>query len=335
MNKRGSIKIDKAIAERSGFPLELYSDSAKTVEELLGFPLKIPIYHNKIKLADIRIEPIPNKKEIKTDERKRLYLSALTELFSLSLGVLKQEIEMVVKREPETTQKQLHVCGFMIYFQLKDSIQKFMVHQYLLNTDEDIFEMIKSEGPISLCDSKTQRRLNEWLSNKRLAEVKLNKLKDALLEYALGASFKSKSSKMGRPEIGILRKFGTEFVRKIYKDIRAILKIAKKYKSEYQNEGIVGLILSSHKKYLISYKEELESDERNTNKEMLKQIDQTLDYFEDFKGINPIAQCINGDKDLRQEFEGFKWYPNQLAKKVIARLLVISNSKVEKILYKD
>jgi hypothetical protein len=206
----------------------------------------------------------------------------------------------------------------------------------LLHVDDEIFELIKSEGPISFLSSITQEKLNEWVSDKNIAGNNINKLRNSLMEYVYGSSFKDKPLRVGRPETDILKRFGTKWIEDFYKDLTSILKHAKRLGKSKLSDEISEIIAVGYSNFIKSLRLILQ---KNPDfKEVQRKIE-TYEmhpkiFGEDVKFLLPISECIEGDEDLRRWFCAYRWEPNKLAKEVIAKLLNVSLSKIESILYR-
>ena len=76
-------------------------------------------------------------------------------------------------------------------------------------------------------------------------------------------------------------------------------------------------------------------------KEELRMKKENVEFFEriEWTGLirdpfYPISVCLEENENLGAEFLRFEWEPNRFAKKILARILDVSVSKIEKILYK-
>ena len=317
---------------------EVHDKTDLSLDRLIEFPLKIPINFKTIKLCDIKIDIEENKKELNTIEKNILFVTALSELAGSQVN-LKKEIELALRTHEKykLRKSSLYVgllCQFYLHPEYPEPILTFF--DYIMNTDEDIFEIIKSEGPISLRSSNTQRRLNEWISDKNISGVKLNKLRDSLMEYALGSSYKNKLLKPGRPEIEETRKFGKKWIKDLYNDTTSILKIAKKKNHKYyQDEEIRELIAQAFKDFILSMRDKYKKNQDGVKiKENLTRLDKALKIYEHYRIPHPIAEYIVADDDLKTEFNAFRWEPNKFAKEIIAKILNVSMSKIISILYR-
>lgn len=307
--------------------------TADKTEEKFGYPLRIPICFNNIKLGNIKIDLEPNKKELDTPQKRRFYMTAIAELF-FSSPLLKEEIELRIRTHEKdlSSGKMNPYIGLLLYFFWYPE-QTFELYYYLLSKDEDIFEIIKSEGPISLRSSSVQRRINEWLSDKKIAGNRINKLRNSLLEYALGS--KDKRLLNGRSKIEVIRRFGTKWIKEMHFDIMSTLNIVKKNRENYPTYKIYQLIEEAHKEFLLSMKKELEKGPDSKEvKGKLRRIKFILNNYKNPKLPNPIAESIENDENLREEFNKFKWAPYDMAIKVVAKLSDASYQKIKDILYR-
>jgi len=307
--------------------------TADKIEEMFGYPLRIPICFNNIKLGNIKIDLEPNKKELDTPQKRRFYMTAIAELF-FSSPLLKEEIDLRIRTEKKDIYSRKinpYVGLFTQFFWYPE--QTFELWQYLLSKDEDIFEIIKSEGPISLRCSSVQHRIIEWLSDKKIAGNRINKLRDSLMGYALGS--KDKRLINGRSKIEVIRKFGSKWINEIYFDIKSILCIVKKNQVNYPTHKIDQLIEKAHKEFLLSMKKELKKDPNSKEtKEKLGRIKFILENYKDFRMANPIVGFIENDENLREEFNRLKWAPYDMAIKIVAKLSDTSYQKIKDVLYR-
>ncbi len=299
--------------------------------------MKIPIFYKKARLASIKIEVEPNKKEFNTLRRdywkSALYITLLTRLQSF-IDIMKNVMELSLR----STKKEVDIKNPMNLFNhfcfFNDWMKGFEIVHYLFHTNEDSFELVRTEGPIALCEPGIQKRINEWLSNEETAEVMINKLKESLMEFAHGPSYKNRLSKIGRPESELVRRFGTDSINEIYRHIRKTLVIVKKNKEKFKSMGLEGIIDYSYAEFRKGLQHEFEKNGNEEGQERIK-LSMSFNHLGEIKFPNPLVIIIEGDKYLKSEFESFRWSPNSFTKEIIALLLDLSVSKIEKVLYSN
>lgn len=168
-------------------------------------------------------------------------------------------------------------------------------------------------------NSIIHRKFNEWLADKNLGGVKINKFKESLLNYAFGYFEKRETYKMGRTKIPLLEKLESSNIIYAHNNMTDMLKLAKKNKHKYKG-SIIDFIDMSARQFLFAqkdnprWKDEYKSSISNKN----------------YKHFTFISLFIKQDIRLKKLFESFEWQPKQYAKKLIARMLDISESTFEK-----
>ncbi|MHA1381303.1 MAG: hypothetical protein ACTSRG_23290 [Candidatus Helarchaeota archaeon] len=313
--------------------------SAK-VKKNMGFPIKIPINFHRLRLGNIKIDFEQNFKE-KIYSQKTLLKShyigcILRELVDFS-KYLKKYIEFTLKMREKTYKlkdySNLLMPYIWLYYTREDKeLQEWF---YFLRRDDEIFELIKSEGPISLCSSIVQFKLETWLTDIKTAQRKINKLGNSLMEYRLGKPINTALLKQGRPQIDIMRKVEKKVIKEMYKDITLILKFVKEKRRIYHTNVISELIEKAFFDYWDFLFEESKKD--SCSKKAQKWVSFFLMLNEPLEretSIKVISDYIENDEQLQIHFKSFNWEPNKLAKEIIAKLLNISIGKVENILYR-
>lgn len=308
--------------------------------KILESQVEIPISFDDLTLGTIKIGFEYKKEDIsyKKKERKADLLSSLLFYINGSLPpLLKRIIEIhlgLKERYYEQIEKAVASEGdFISIFFDKLYGSKLPISTlgvFLYKTENEIFELIKAEGPIILCDIDIQEKILEWLANKDTASVKMNKLKDSLLEYAYKFPIKDRLLKTGRPEAEFIKKIGKKNIRKSYIWLKRFLNFIKKRKKYHcMTDNIYELIRQAGQNFFQDIKEELRMKKEN------------VEFFEriEWKGLirdpfYPISVCLEENENLGAEFLRFEWEPNRFAKKILARILDVSVSKIEKILYK-
>lgn len=307
----------------------------QSFEELLGLPLEIPISYKDLMLGNLKIDYKADKSLKPSSEKGRvkglLNLIVYAELIRLS-KFLKEDIELAIKFDEGKRDKMKRFASLLNLFYSSTGSQYNQSLYYLLKDDE-VFELIKSEGPISLRNSMTQVMMRIWLSDEIIAERKINKLRKSLLMYALGSE--DKPSIIGRPEIEIIKTLGTDWIKVMYQDIRSILKIARKNKECYPHVEINELIKQASRTFLLSLEKKLKkSPDSRELKEKIGRLKKGFKIYKDMKYRNPISECIENNKDLKSKFYELEWAPYDMSIRVVARLLDTSYQKIKDILYR-
>lgn len=301
-------------------------------EELIRLPFKIPIEFNGLTLGKLKIDYEENRSfKPSTREGRRigiLNIIVFAELIYLS-KFLKEDIELAIRFD-ETKRDNLKRFARLLNLFYYTPGQQLSAWLYYLINDYDIFDLIKSDGPISLRNSIFQIMMRTWLSDKNIAVRKLNKLSNSLKEFSLGN--KDRLSKVGRPEIEIVKVLGSGWIRDMYYDLQAILKIAKKNRECYQANKIHKLISQAYKEYISSIEKILRKNpDLTVMKNKLKRLKQDYKWYINTKSSNPISECIENNKELMDWFVKFELSPYQLAKEIIAKLLDVSVHKIHSI----
>lgn len=304
-----------------------------------GFPLKIPISYNDLKLGDIIINFEPDKRQAINRNRQineRLLILILLGELVRYIDILKECMETALHMEKYAIKRLFLNDLFLLFcWSPKLDINKW---PYLFVPDSEILEVIKSRGPISLCIHATQSKIFEWLSDENIAGVKINKLRDSLMEYALGSTFRDRLLKQGRPEKDLIKKFGPECIKDMHQDFTSILKIAKKNRSHYQTKEIGEIIEKAGRDFIDLLRESAEKNPNQTDiqekMERYKLYSKLIGVSRDAKLLDFISYCIASNEDLEIEFNNFRWEPNKLAQEIIAELLEVSAHKITSILYR-
>lgn len=208
--------------------------------------------------------------------------------------------------------------------------------EIIFSKEDGLFELIKSEGPMILCNPDAQDKIIEFLTDRDNAISKMNKLKDSLLEYGIGPSFVRKKklgkselrAKIGRPESDVTKKIGKKGIFIAYKMLTYLFMYSKDIAKD-QEVMDVNDFFEKEWKYLLN----LLKDRAEEYK-----LNEFLDSAEGYPilGLNPfywMSNYINNDKSLKAEFLEFDWEPNKYAKKLLIKILNVSESKLTKTLY--
>ncbi|MFC2164055.1 hypothetical protein ACFLT2_03550 [Acidobacteriota bacterium] len=308
---------------------------------------EIPLECNDIKwgILKIKLEKGEDLERLESKEDNLKFMQVLGHLFSLTDIYLREDMELATKM---ISIKELEMFIPIVNPYIPDD-PDFIGD--VLHKDEDIFALIKSEGPIVLRNLTVQNRLLNWLSMENIVSVKLNKLKDALMEYSLGASFKDKLLKQGAPKTDLIGKYGSGWIKEMYDDFRLILRAVKKYhikkyrdkkyRKKYKSTEISEIIDVAFKESISSRLSKLEKDKQS--EESQKKLNALREYMEIYNGSKempqdqyctyPLFEYINNNKKLSTEFQSFTWAPNEFAKEIVAELLGVSDETIRKILY--
>lgn len=303
------------------------------------FEFELPVSFGDFKLGTLKIDFEYEKEKISREKRQRKVdlLSSLSWYIKESLlPLLKRVIEIrfrLEERYDEQIEKAVASEGtFTSIFFNKLYGSKWPISTlgaFLYKEENEIFELIKAEGPIILCDIDIQEKILEWLANKDIASVKMNKLKDSLLEYTYKSTIKDKLLKTGRPEAELIKRIGRNNIMSFYPWLKNLLNFIKKRKEYHRTtDNIYELIEQAGEHFFQDIKEKL-----GTKKEDVELFESIV-----WKGLirnpfYPISVCLEENENLEAEFFRFEWEPNRFAKKILARLLDVSVSKIEKILY--
>lgn len=310
---------------------DLTDDEEKFITDLTNFPKEILLKFDGVNFGKIKLDFEINTGVINTTRKEIQLMHVINDLSHYTFLL---DNYLMLSLEWFTLLLDLSHPFYVFLSQLYFSReQTYQLYLNLFLKDEYIFKWIKTGGPISLCNRAIQTKLIEWLQDEETANTKINKLRDALLEHG---ALKSKRFKDGRPEVDVIKKLGTNWIKEVYKDFTSILKILKiKIKSgNLQNGKADELFYQASKESLISKKEEIEkSRDTKERQEKLKRLKKYLNGYDKYKEFNPILDCIIKDESLKTEFFNIKWYPNVFARKLLAKLLGVSESKIHKIVY--
>jgi len=296
---------------------------SKKLREILNIleSKKIPIkahFENK----DIDIGYIHLKFEDK-EKIEKIEFPSVAEVFLKilsTLSLISEEINLKLeKHSKHSFRKPL----LSLFFRIYNSRQKSDEFDYILSFDEEsIFGLIKSKGPIALRQYRIQFFLDYWLKDKELANKKLQKLKDSLIEYA---SLQRKKDKEGRPPNLVIAKFGKEWIRDFYGDLLKTFNSIKDIDSKAEDWG--ENFAKEYKKITKKRREELIHKTNNWAKHA--RIYLSLPLLRE-----RAVLFFKLNTDLINEFRPFMLGPYELAREFMARILGVSRSTVDKILPK-
>lgn len=318
--------------------MELDQHIGEVIKEF-DSPLEFPVSFDGFKLGTFKIFFEYTKEKISKEKRNRKYclLTTLLYYFKDSLPpLLRKIIDIQIKLEEkydEQIEKAVASEGTFtsIFFHnvYAPRAPISTLAAFLYKKEDEIFELIKAEGPIILCDIDIQEKILEWLADRDIASVRMNKLKESLLEYALKSPPKDTLLKTGRPKADLVEKVGKENILEFYRWLVRFLKFIKKEKEYYcGTDNIYELFKKAGERFFPNITEELKKEKKDIK--FLESIEWKRSGVEPFY---PISVCLEENEKLEAEFFRFDWEPNKLAKKIIAKLLDVSVSKIEKILY--
>lgn len=327
----------KIVFDKGRFRLKkkvTFEDYQKMINIL--FPKIIPISFKNLKLGNIKIDYEIDENRV--DEKELLFRQVVAELLFLS-EFLEKDINLAIDLQNRTKEK-LKRFGLLLELFFPHSANMLNFGFYYVLKDEDIFELIKTEGPTALRNSFIQMLLREWLSDKNIAKRKINKLINSLMEFSFKNSNKDTSFPLGRSSIESLELLGPDWIKELHRNISQILKLVKqirlikKREKKYIEKEISKSIKQAFELYVLLLKKVC--DENKDSKELqekLAGLKKGLTLCEKMKLPNPISECIENNEDLKTEFIEFKCRPSILAIKVIAILLEASNQTIKNIIY--
>jgi hypothetical protein len=294
--------------------------------EDLRFHREIPIRYENVNLGKVKIEYEINEDLLKDPElyKEKGFLNVVVfaELAFLSL-FLEDDIELAIRFDEQKREdmKKFGALLRMFYSTPDKPYNQFLY--YLINEDV-VFKLINTEGPMALRNSFVHMMLEYWLSDREIAGEHINKLQASLMGYSYGD--REVPLKTGRPEVKIMKELGTEWVENMYKEISSILKIVKKEGCS-PHTAFVKYVVNLVKKYKKDPTDEIKG-------EKIQRLKKGMQLYEDMDLPDPISACVEKDEYLFNQLNSKRWEPNYFAKEIIAKLLDISVSKVESVLYR-
>lgn len=316
--------------------------SEEIIPDISGFGLEAPICFDDLEIGTLKInfDMKRDKTNTKHISKNILQVIHLADVLRNYIPFFKKKIEHELKIRFKYSDQIDQVVSRIghdiftllmlspLYYTGKRTMSQLGL--FLYERENEIFELIKSEGPIILCHPIVQEKISKWISDKDIASEKMNKLSDSLLEYASEISMKGKHpKKVGRPKKDSVEKIGKPRIRLFYHLLLFLFKKIKKNKEHYKNEKTKEIIEHEGKDIFISLSK-IQNDSEVI--EVLKKLDKFVSKYEE--KFYPITYYIENDEDLKSEFIRFRWEPNKLAKKIIAKLLNVSVYKIEDILYR-
>lgn len=315
------------------------------IDEILKrykFPLEITVCFKNAELGTLKIDFEYKKEKISLDrkiERPDYLQGSLFDLKGLS-SFFKENIESELKlREKYTddwtkSSALLEILAMSCPWKLKKIFKKDNLRfrtnlgRTIYAKEGGLFELIKNEGPRILCNPDAYEMLTKLISDKEKAGLKINRLRDSLLEYAYNKPIENiPAFPMGRPEADIAQQVGEKGIDNSYTLLRYLFRDIKVHFKSQQISDINEIFLKKGRE-IIKLLSEVAKKEFPTHN-----MTKIWDVFLLHNPFYFILQFINKDKDLKQKFLKFDWEPNELAKKILAKLLDISVSKLVKCLY--
>jgi len=284
---------------------------------------EIPLSYEKIELGVLSIDFNATSSE-KEDPLKKVYLWGVRPIILSIAKFLRNDIRITLDL---IERSDINLFVVMLYLKFDEYLE---FHSYFSHKDEDIYDFVQTEGPISLRNSSIQDKIYAWISDQKTGRSKIQKLCDALLKH--GKTQEQKPVKRGRPEYYVIKKFGTEWICKMHSDFRKLLGMVKKSKDRLQTDGLDSLIQEAFNTVIDERMKELEEDP--SSHEKLQEFKEILDYYRHIEVPNPITEYIKIDNELKSWFESFRWNPNELAIEIIAKMLNASSETVRNLVYR-
>jgi len=205
-----------------------------------------------------------------------------------------------------------------------------------LNSDK-IFELIRLAGSMVMCFPSVQEKMSEWLSDNDRASEKVNKLKDALLEYSKNQSSSGTAPKAGRPKLDVSDKLNNKDIFMIYYITLIFVRhIKRRHIGPGGNKWNTGnLIKILHKEGAALSREHMMSgisvcSKRDIEKKKKEDAIHLMDSAckRKLNLYSPILWSLENNNGLKNYLLSFEWTPSDLAKKITADLLDCSESYV-------
>lgn len=204
--------------------------------------------------------------------------------------------------------------------------------RYFEMYSEEIFDLIKKEGLGAFRVFEIRVLLYHWLKDNATAYEKIKMLESSLMEYSYGGSHKDKLFKVGRRPIKIIDAYGRTWLSIMYHGITKILKGAKERLYNNGNESIRDLIKEGFRNYIFAIEKKVNKKPKLEG--YLRMLKGGFSEFEKMGPQDPISECIKNDKVLRATFKEGKWQPNKFARALLSKLLNVSESTIEAILFR-
>jgi hypothetical protein len=336
---------------------------AKPTNTLGNFRAELPVRYEGVEIGKVSIEfrasetfiPEP-KRSIASSPLTQEEVALLTRVLTIGkfFGYLKEVIEndIQIALKNGLTDKSDEILPYLVYqfyypkdYPLEVSAEAtFKTMGYENRTDliqeEKIFNMVRTEGPLALRQGDVQYALLSWLSNKETASIKMGKLKDALLGHAIGSV--TLPFKVGRPRNKASQALSDERIKVIHKEVTKVLKLAKEKAKPlkedialYDRTQLGEFIDKAYAEYALSLEKAHDAAPEADGASIMKERIDRLSILKHTPPLtlSPVAVLLGSDKDLKDDFRKLKFEPNKLAKAIVAKLLGMSVSKLEKTLY--
>lgn len=334
--RKGEADIIKKIT-----PLEI--DLSKEEDlGITGFRIETPICIDNVELGNLKIdfdskEKINSLSQMSKNEKMIFHLAYELENY-VPFFKKKIESELRLRYKYSDQIKQVNSRMGRDVFTLLMTMPLYNITKgtmsqlgtFLYEKEDEMFKLIKSEGPILLCHPAVQKKIIEWLSDKDIAKAKINKLKNSLLGYALETSGLNKLPKrVGAPKKESTRKIEKSRFGIFYLLLLFLFRKIKKNKELNKGKSIKEIIEHEGKDLFISLSK-IQTDKKAI--EGLKGLDMFVSKYKE--KFYCISDCIENDEDLKREFNRFKWQPNKIVKEILAKILDVSVSTIESRLYR-
>jgi len=303
---------------------------------LTTFPVEFPVSFDNVKLGTIRIEFDLKTENISKEKRfkKMILLSTFLKQFNAIKIIFEKSVNLSLniwdkyEKEKNYLDRLISLSKFAPVVRRGDHSEPLTdLETFFFVKEDKIFELISQEGPIALCNPFVQDLISEWLLDNKRSEGRMTKLRMSLLDYASNSDRSNKKSiKPGPKEetkTGIIKILDEERIKDIHNELRIILKEVKANKKVFEDD-IIEFFDRSYRDPLYSLKEELEKSQNPKDKRAYKIIKnecEKLEYAKNFKYYYFISETIESNEELKTEFEKFKWEPNKMAKKIMAKIL--------------
>jgi len=286
----------------------------KEMEELLKTvnEFNIPINKDKSELGKIIIK-IDEVGELKNTE-DIVFLTQVASLIFASKFYLVREIDLIKKvREEIGYKSNIHPFAF-IYLPFNEAMK--LIWESTIS-DKDIFNLVRSDGPFILRIADVLLRLEDWMAEEG-SNAKLEELMKALNSYSKKVKSVKKPKKKGAPPNPIIRKYGSEWLKEFYDDLRTALNKVRNSDDPRKRFKHAELISESFYNVISSKKDELKKRRGNR----LQLHDQKI--LEKNTGIEHLRSSFKGvfrdNKKIRLMYKGL-WEANSLAKMIISSMI--------------
>lgn len=351
---------------KSGITKEIFLK--KIQDEFISLvPLDIPLKIGGINLGTVKIDFEINKNariSKKAQKEIKIYYNRLRIELRLLKISLNDDMNLSV-RVDQLMKDNIEIFHSLLSIFHSDQICPISL-MFFIDKEDKLFQLISTEGPKALRDSRIQFILSHWLSDDVSAKGKIDKLTNALMKYSYGEDYNDRRFPDGRPPLEFLNKLGTDWIMNMLEELtilfREVKSLHKKNKNKITSDfSATQLINEAYERYLLAQKVALKllSDPENRlvselfswdeNKEskrkLMNNIERLKELSPDFSNqkedvikllekrgfLKIIIDCIDSNEALGNLYKSFLWQPSEFAKKIIANMLGISVSTIEKI----